>query len=268
MHALYVIVPVLCILAIAYRYYSAFIAAKVMVARRHARDAGAHEIRRRELLPDEPLGAVRPSLRGDYRRRPAASARCSPRSSATRPGSSGSSPACCLAGAVHDYIALWASTRRGGRSLADIARTEISPVAGITAMHRDPLHHRHRARRPRHRRRQRARRERVGHVHDRRHDPARHLHGLLHVQVAEGADQGGDDHRRLDHDGRRHSRQAVRQLTARATTSSSRRTRSRSRCAVYGVRGVGDAGVDAADAARVPQHVHEDRDDPRSSCSA
>src|SRR6185312_5787356 len=39
----------------------------------------------------------------------------------------------CLAGAVHDFIALWASTRRGGRSLADIARTEIGPLAGTTA---------------------------------------------------------------------------------------------------------------------------------------
>ncbi len=31
MHALYIVLPVFCILAIAYRYYSAFIAAKVMV---------------------------------------------------------------------------------------------------------------------------------------------------------------------------------------------------------------------------------------------
>src|SRR4029079_18772751 len=38
----------------------------------------------------------------------------------------------CLAGAVHDFISLWASVRRGGRSLADIARTEIGPVAGTT----------------------------------------------------------------------------------------------------------------------------------------
>ena len=30
MHALYIVIPALCILAIAYRYYSAFIAAKVM----------------------------------------------------------------------------------------------------------------------------------------------------------------------------------------------------------------------------------------------
>ena len=31
MHALYILLPALCILAIAYRYYSAFIAARVMV---------------------------------------------------------------------------------------------------------------------------------------------------------------------------------------------------------------------------------------------
>jgi len=31
MHALYIVVPVLCVLAIAYRYYSAFIAARVIV---------------------------------------------------------------------------------------------------------------------------------------------------------------------------------------------------------------------------------------------
>ena len=38
----------------------------------------------------------------------------------------------CLAGAVQDFITLWASTRRGGRSLADIARTEIGRAAGVT----------------------------------------------------------------------------------------------------------------------------------------
>jgi carbon starvation protein len=39
----------------------------------------------------------------------------------------------CLAGAVQDFIVLWASTRRGGGSLAEIARAEIGPVAGATA---------------------------------------------------------------------------------------------------------------------------------------
>src|SRR5262249_45358385 len=35
---------------------------------------------------------------------------------------------------VHDTITLWASTRRGGRSLAEIARAEIGSVAGVTAI--------------------------------------------------------------------------------------------------------------------------------------
>jgi carbon starvation protein len=39
----------------------------------------------------------------------------------------------CIAGAVQDFFWLWASTRRGGRSLADIARTEVGPIAGTTA---------------------------------------------------------------------------------------------------------------------------------------
>jgi carbon starvation protein len=39
----------------------------------------------------------------------------------------------CLAGAVHDSMILWASTRRGGRSLADIVKLEIGSLAGVTA---------------------------------------------------------------------------------------------------------------------------------------
>jgi carbon starvation protein len=36
-----------------------------------------------------------------------------------------------LAGAVHDFIVLVASTRRGGRSLAEIARDELGPTLGV-----------------------------------------------------------------------------------------------------------------------------------------
>jgi carbon starvation protein len=39
----------------------------------------------------------------------------------------------CLAGAVQDMLVLAASVRHGGRSLAEIARAEIGPVAGVTA---------------------------------------------------------------------------------------------------------------------------------------
>jgi carbon starvation protein len=40
----------------------------------------------------------------------------------------------CLAGAVQDFIILAASMRRGGRSLAQIAREEIGPWTGLVAM--------------------------------------------------------------------------------------------------------------------------------------
>src|SRR4030095_6099832 len=39
----------------------------------------------------------------------------------------------CLAGAVQDMLVLAASVRRNGRSLAEIARSEIGPIAGATA---------------------------------------------------------------------------------------------------------------------------------------
>ena len=40
---------------------------------------------------------------------------------------------CCLAGAVHDSMVLWASVRRGGKSLPDIVKQEISPFVGFVA---------------------------------------------------------------------------------------------------------------------------------------
>jgi carbon starvation protein len=39
----------------------------------------------------------------------------------------------CLGGAVHDFVILVASVRRGGRSLAEIARDELGPVPGFVA---------------------------------------------------------------------------------------------------------------------------------------
>ncbi len=39
----------------------------------------------------------------------------------------------CLGGAVHDFMILVASIRRKGKSLAEIARTEISPLSGLVA---------------------------------------------------------------------------------------------------------------------------------------
>ena len=130
--ALYVILPILCILAIAYRYYSAFIAARIMalddarVTPAHVRNDGQnyHPTHRLVLFGHHfaaitgagPL--IGPVLAAQF---------------GFAPGLIWLVAGVCLAGAVHDYIILWASVRRGGRSLAEIAKAEIGPVAGVTA---------------------------------------------------------------------------------------------------------------------------------------
>ena len=69
--AMPVMLGVLCVLAIAYRYYSAFLAAKVAALDDSRVDAGPPLQRRPELPPDEQVGAVRPPLRRHLRRRAA-----------------------------------------------------------------------------------------------------------------------------------------------------------------------------------------------------
>jgi carbon starvation protein len=131
MRALGIIVPLLCILAIAYRFYSAFIAAKVMalddsrVTPAHKKYDGANYYpTTRWVLFGHHFAAIAgagplvgPVLAAQF---------------GYAPGLIWLVAGVCLAGAVQDYIWLWASTRRGGRSLADIARTEVSTVAGVT----------------------------------------------------------------------------------------------------------------------------------------
>src|ERR671911_2614713 len=132
MRALYLILPALGILAIAYRYYSAFIAASIMalndsrITPAHVRNDGHnyHPTHRLVLFGHHfaaitgagPL--IGPVLAAQF---------------GYAPGLIWLVGGVCLAGAVHDMIILWASTRRGGSSLADIAKSEIGPIAGTTA---------------------------------------------------------------------------------------------------------------------------------------
>src|SRR5882762_3801554 len=132
MRALYIIVPALCILVIAYRYYSAFIAAKLWVLD-DTRVTPAHAKNdRANYFP-----TTRWVLFGHHF---AAIAGAGPLVGPVLAAQFGYAPGLiwlvggvCLAGAVHDSFWLWASVRRNGRSLADIARTEVSPLAGVTA---------------------------------------------------------------------------------------------------------------------------------------
>jgi len=132
MRALYIIVPSLCILVIAYRYYSAFIAAKLWVlddmrvTPAHTKSDGANFFPTSKWV-----------LFGHHF---AAIAGAGPLVGPVLAAQFGYAPGLiwlvggvCLAGAVQDSFWLWASVRRGGRSLSDIARTEVSPLAGVTA---------------------------------------------------------------------------------------------------------------------------------------
>jgi carbon starvation protein len=132
MRALYLIVPILGILVIAYRYYSAFIAARLWVIDEtratpaHTKYDGANYFpTSRWVLFGHHFAAIAGSgpLIG-----PVLAAQFG-----YAPGLMWLVGGVCLAGAVQDSFWLWASTRRGGRSLADIARSEVSSVAGVTA---------------------------------------------------------------------------------------------------------------------------------------
>jgi carbon starvation protein len=133
MHALYLVIPTLCIGAIAYRYYSAFLAAKVLVlddtreTPAHLKYDGANYYpTSRWVLFGHHFAAITgagplvgPTLAAQF---------------GWAPGFMWLLAGCVLAGAVHDMVTLWASTRRGGRSLAEIARSEIGSIAGVTGV--------------------------------------------------------------------------------------------------------------------------------------
>src|SRR6516225_12418972 len=123
---------VLCVLAIAYRYYSAFLAARVM-ALDDARVTPAHRFNdgqnydptNKWVLFGHHFAAISgagpligPVLALQY---------------GYLPGLLWLVIGVCLAGAVQDFMILVGSVRRGGRSLAEMAREEISPLSGLVA---------------------------------------------------------------------------------------------------------------------------------------
>ncbi|MBN9518564.1 carbon starvation protein A [bacterium] len=131
-HAMPVMVVVLCILAIAYRYYSAFLAAKVAVlddsrvtpAHRFNDGQNYHPTNKWVLFGHHfaaisgagPL--IGPVLAIQY---------------GYAPGLIWLVIGVCLAGAVQDMLVLAASVRRDGKSLAEIARHELGFPAAVIA---------------------------------------------------------------------------------------------------------------------------------------
>jgi carbon starvation protein len=132
MNALPIIVGSLCIIAIAYRYYSAFIAAKVLtlddsrpVPSQTMYDGHNYYPTNKWVLFGHHFAAISgagpligPVLAAQF---------------GFLPGLLWLVIGVCLGGAVHDFMILAASIRRKGKSLAEIARTEISPLSGLVA---------------------------------------------------------------------------------------------------------------------------------------
>src|SRR5438309_3220717 len=130
LHAMPILLGALCVLAIAYRYYSAFLAAKV-AALDDRRQTPAHTFNdgqnyhptNKWVLFGHLFAAISgagpligPVLAIQY---------------GYMPGLLWLVIGVCLAGAVQDMLVLAASVRRGGKSLAQIALTELGKPAAV-----------------------------------------------------------------------------------------------------------------------------------------
>src|SRR5215208_5586639 len=133
MNALLIIIGSLCVIAISYRYYSAFIAAKVLalddsrpVPSQTMFDGHNYYPTNKWVLFGHHFAAISgagpligPVLAAQF---------------GYLPGLLWIVVGVCLAGAVQDFLVLSASIRRGGRSLAQIAFDDIGRIAGTASM--------------------------------------------------------------------------------------------------------------------------------------
>jgi len=133
MNTLPILAGALCVFALSYRYYSAFIAAKALRLD-DRRVTPAHTMRD----GDNYIPSPRWVLFGHHF---AAIAGAGPLVGPTLAAQFGYAPGilwlltgAVVAGCVQDFVVLVASMRHKGRSLAEIARTEISPFAGLVVM--------------------------------------------------------------------------------------------------------------------------------------
>src|SRR6202142_2426639 len=128
-----ILLGALCVYALAYRYYSAFIAAKAL-ALDDRRITPAHTYADGHNYVASPRWVL-------FGHHFAAIAGAGPLVGPTLAAQFGFAPGflwiligAVLAGCVQDFTVLVASVRHRGRSLADVARNEISPFAGLVTM--------------------------------------------------------------------------------------------------------------------------------------
>ncbi len=128
-----ILLGTLCVFALGYRYYSAFIAAKVLVLD-DRRVTPAHKYEDGHNYVPSPKWVL-------FGHHFAAIAGAGPLVGPTLAAQFGFAPGflwiligAVLAGCVHDFTVLVASVRHKGKSLADVARTEIGQAAGLVTM--------------------------------------------------------------------------------------------------------------------------------------
>ena len=194
MNSLWLVITALAAFSVAYRFYGAFLAARVAVlndktvtpAHRLRDDIDYQPTRRLVLFgvhfsaiagPGPLIGPVLAAQWGFL------------------PGFTWIIVGACLAGGVHDFIVLVASVRCNGLSLPKIARNLLGPIAGtattiatlfiivatlagVAMVVVNTL-----------------KGKRLGHVHDRRHHPGGAGDGILDVQDPPGPRGRGLDHR-------------------------------------------------------------------------
>ena len=138
-----VLLAALCVYALAYRYYGAFIAAKAL-ALDDRRTTPAHAYADGHNYVASPRWVL-------FGHHFAAIAGAGPLVGPTLAAQFGFAPGflwlligAVLAGCTQDITVLVASVRHRGRSLADIARTEISPFAGLVGRRRQRTRQIHR----------------------------------------------------------------------------------------------------------------------------
>jgi carbon starvation protein len=132
-NALPILIATILVLTLGYRYYSAFLAAKVL-ALDDRNITPAHRLNDGQNYHPTPRWVL-------FGHHFAAIAGAGPLIGPVLAAQFGWAPGLLwlllgvvFGGAVHDFIILTASVRRDGRSLAEIARQEINPFAGFTAM--------------------------------------------------------------------------------------------------------------------------------------
>src|ERR1700682_2839234 len=132
-NSMWVVLAAVCTYAIGFRFYAKFIAAKVMVLNdqratpaERLRDGLDYEPTNKWIVFGHHFAAIAgpgplvgPTLAAQF---------------GYLPGTLWIILGCVLGGAVQDFVILFCSMRRNGKSLGEMAREEIGKVGGITAL--------------------------------------------------------------------------------------------------------------------------------------